>query len=180
MYSSARFTIKCVGVDVQASKFSAYFRKFSRWVLSSIRITLGLLLLVALAALVPKGGAHFFLFTEVQLPIDCQASRSFLSAIRSVSSKTSFKAALSTSVRVLVHLFFTQIMSLAFMLVESSSERMTLGATYGCTVPGGACVRSRDEAVWGLSKAQAAKESSVLRKCWGVLWCMGCSSCYQQ
>ena len=56
-----------------------------------------------------------------------------------------------------------------FMLVESSSDKITLGRTKGSTVPGGAVAKSSAHAPQGASAAPAARASRVLRKRGGVL-----------
>ena len=70
--------------------------------------------------------------------IDCHANRIFPSGSNTVSLKTADKASFNTCVRV----FVLPAMSFESMLPESSNERITLGATYGCLVPGGAVAMS--------------------------------------
>ncbi|MDD3017581.1 MAG: hypothetical protein PHE74_04240 [Comamonas sp.] len=115
-------------------KFFAYSKKLSRWVPSSERITLMLLLLAASAL---SFGAHFSPLTLVQLPKVCHAKRILPSGSSDLSLKTSFKASWSTAARDLVPLS----MSFSSILPESSSDKITLGATYGCAVPGGELAR---------------------------------------
>ena len=103
--------------------------------------------------------------TDVQSPKDCQAKRIFLSGKREVSLKTSFKASCSTSVRVFVFL----IMSFLSILVESSSDKITLGATYGSTVPGGELAKSSAQALAGAKAALAAIAIRRRRNFWGVV-----------
>ena len=103
--------------------------------------------------------------TDVQSPKDCQAKRIFLSGKREVSLKTSVKASCSTSVRVFVFL----IMSLASILVESSKDKITLGATYGSTVPGGELAKSSAQALAGAKAALAAIAIRRRRNFWGVV-----------
>ncbi|MNT05619.1 hypothetical protein D3C72_1402460 [compost metagenome] len=70
--------------------------------------------------------------------MDCHANRIFPSGSNVMSLNTADKASFSTWVRVFVPLA----MSLDSILPESSNDRITFGATYGCFVPGGAVAMS--------------------------------------
>ncbi|OJX06293.1 MAG: hypothetical protein BGO75_17315 [Burkholderiales bacterium 68-20] len=69
------------------------------------------------------------LSTFVQLLMLCQARRILLSGTKSLSLNTSLRESINTWVRVLVQLLPTLIMSFVFIDVESSSDKITFGAT---------------------------------------------------
>ena len=74
--------------------------------------------------------------TLTQLFIDCHASLIFSSGSSVVSLNVSLTALIRTCVLVPSKVFDASYM-FTFILVESSSDRMILGRTYGSMVPGG-------------------------------------------